>query len=71
MTKQLLNASSDAMILMKSGERKYGILLEQPSRESYRFVSNQSLPGFLDSADSTLVETLSVQSIEAIDVDLK
>ncbi|HSH65995.1 MAG TPA: hypothetical protein VLB84_09400 [Bacteroidia bacterium] len=71
MKKSNHNTATEAVIYLKNGKRKYGVLIENDEiYNSYQFISNEkiatSAPGFDD-----CIELLSAELIEAIDINLK
>lgn len=74
MTKEfndITNASVDAVIYMKSGERKYGALMERPDGETCQFVSFTNMDMFARTQNHDFIEAVPCCLIEAIDIDLK
>jgi hypothetical protein len=65
--------ATEAVIYLKNGERKYGILfIENFIKENvYRFISNNNLNLFKTTNNPEFIEIVSVGSIESIDIDLK
>jgi hypothetical protein len=59
----------DAVIYLKNGKRKYGLLIEKDEiREFFRFISNEKL---FSGNYSDHIECFSAEMIEAIDINLK
>lgn len=63
----------DAIVYLKTGEKKFGVLLSQePSiQDQYEFISNNNLELFSETQNSNFIEVMQVQQIEAIEIDLK
>lgn len=64
---------TDAIVYLKSGERKFGVLLSQhPIMDRFfRFVSNSNLEKYFQTNNDAYVELVENQQIEAIDINLK
>jgi hypothetical protein len=61
-----------AVIYLKSGKRKYGLLLnEHFSTNSYQFISNNNVSYFNNTQSNEYVEIVPTVTIESIEVDLK
>ena len=60
-----------AIIYLKNGNRKYGVLIDRTFEGNFMFVSNQNYSKYLEKADSTLLEEVKGFSVEAIDLDPK
>ena len=61
--------ATEAVIYLKNGKRKYGVLIENDEiYKSFRFISNEKMhsDNYTD-----CIECLSVDLIEAIDINLK
>jgi hypothetical protein len=65
------SASIDAVIYMKNGEKKYGVLVERPSEGICQFISNVALELYERTSNDICIEKLSCSGIEAIDLDPK
>lgn len=65
--------ATEAVIYLKNGERKYGILfIENFIKENvYRFISNTNLNLFRATNNPEYIENVDRLAIESIDVDLK
>jgi hypothetical protein len=63
----------DAIVYLKTGEKKFGVLLSQePSiQDQYKFISNNNLELFSETQNANFIEVMQVQQIEAIEIDLK
>ncbi len=63
----------DAIVYLKTGEKKFGVLLSQEpsSQDHYEFISNTNLELFSETQSSNFIEVMQVQQIEAIEIDLK
>ncbi len=63
---------TDAIIYLKNGKRKYGLLLGNlRSIKSYQFIPNEKINHFISENDASCIECLSEEIIEAIELDLK
>jgi len=66
------NTATEAVIYMKDGKRKYGILVdEMPSTDSFQFVSNNNISHFIETQSIEYIEIVPESLIEAIETDLK
>ena len=65
--------STEAVIHLKNGTRKYGILVNEPIRgtEDYRIISHNYLEDYERTGNSQHVEIVPGALIEAIETDLK
>lgn len=65
--------ATEAVIYLKNGERKYGILfIENFIKENvYRFISNTNLNLFQSTNNPEYIENVIATAIESIDIDLK
>jgi len=63
----------DAIVYLKTGEKKFGVLLSQEpsSQDQYEFISNNNLELFSETQNSNFIEVMQAQQIEAIEIDLK
>lgn len=67
-----LHTTTDAVIYLKNGKRKYGKLVDEtPGSDSYQFISNQNLSFFNETNNAQYVEIVPGALIEAIETDLK
>ena len=62
---------NDAVIYLKDGKRKYGMLIDTPAKDAYYFISNADLYVFLQTKSGKYIEMLSPTQVEAIEMDLK
>jgi hypothetical protein len=65
------NTSTEAVIYLKDGKRKYGVLIENELEYMYQFISNDKLNTFHETNNRDCIEFLSTAVIEAIDINLK
>ncbi|MEO6904576.1 MAG: hypothetical protein ABI315_15700 [Bacteroidia bacterium] len=68
------HTATEAVIYLKDGKRKYGMLMEKGMdqvKNFYRFISNDNLYLFNNTNNSKYIEILDRRLIEAIDIDLK
>ena len=64
--------ATDAVIYLKNGKRKYGMLIEEsPDTDAYRFISNDNISFFNETHSTEYIEVLPGSVIEAIETDLK
>ncbi len=66
-----MNQETAAIIYLKNGKRKYGILLNNVINEAYHFISNTNYEEFKRNRDQVLIEIFPIFLIETIDTDLK
>ncbi|MDQ3047744.1 MAG: hypothetical protein M3R27_09370 [Bacteroidota bacterium] len=72
MISTITHTAIDAVIYLKNGKRKYGVLIDQTeTNENYQFISNYHLGMFRETNNPGFIELLSGASIEAIDINLK
>ena len=63
---------NQTIIYLKNGKRKYGLLIDAPEKqEFYEFISNDNMQLHQKNESSLLIEKLDLNSIEAIDNNLK
>jgi hypothetical protein len=69
----ILNSSiTEAIVYLKNGKRKYGMLIDSPVKEEYyQFISNDNLAVYQETYSANLIEFLPHNSVEAIDKNLK
>ncbi len=66
------NTATEAVIYLKNGKRKYGILVDEtPSTNNYQFISNDNISHFIETQSIEYIEIVPGTSIEAIETDLK
>ena len=70
-TDELINKATEAVLYLKDGKRKYGMLIMNAANDVYYFISNSDLNVFQKTKDRKYVEVILGSLIEAIDVDLK
>jgi len=69
---QTNNAATEAVIHLKNGTRKYGMLIEEcPDAGTYQFISNDNISSFNETNSSEYIEMVPGALIEAIETDLK
>jgi hypothetical protein len=71
MIHNLDNPLSEAVIYLKDGKRKYGMLMDTPGKDDFYFISNSDLNSFQKTKNEKYIETVPTKLIEAIDMDLK
>lgn len=65
-------STTDAVIHLKNGKRKYGLLVdEKPGTDNYFFIPNESIPFFTETHSNEYVEIVPGVLIEAIETDFK
>lgn len=69
----ILNLSiNQTIIYLKNGKRKYGLLIDSPvKQEFYEFISNDNMQLYQKNESPLFIEKLDLDSIEAIDNNLK
>jgi hypothetical protein len=65
------HTSTEAVIYLKDGKRKYGVLIDNELEYTYQFVSNDKLNAYNETNNRDCIEFLSTAMIEAIDINLK
>jgi hypothetical protein len=66
------NTMKDAVIHLKDGKKKHGLLMAGfPENENYFFIPNNSIPYFSESNNPAYIEVVPGTLIEAIETDLK
>jgi secreted PhoX family phosphatase len=65
------NTSTEAVIYLKDGKRKYGVLIDNELEYAYQFISNDKINTFYKTNNMDCIELLSTSLIEAIDINLK
>ncbi len=67
-----LQTAQEAVIHLKNGTRKYGMLINEDRMiDQYHFISNTNYEVFRRTSDKRYIEIVPGISIEAIDTDLK
>jgi len=67
-----ISGTTDAVIHLKNGKRKYGLLMdEKRSTDDYFFIPNESIAFFTETCSNEYVEIVPGILIEAIETDLK
>lgn len=65
------STATEAIIYLKDGKRKYGLLFNGVNSSSYQFICNNDLPLFQESNNPDYIQTVPGALIESIDIDLK
>ena len=66
------STTTEAVIYLKNGKRKYGMLIEEsPNTDAYQFISNDNIPYFNETNSIEYIEIVPGSQIEAIETDLK
>lgn len=66
------NTATEAVIYLKNGRRKYGILVDEtPAANNYQFISNDNIAHFIETQSIEYIEIVPGAMIEAIETDLK
>ena len=71
---QELNAQmsiTEAVIYLKDGKRKHGMLIEEMINDAYQFISNTNYYLFKKDNNQDHIETVHCSLIDAIDISLK
>lgn len=63
--------TTEAVVYLKNGKRKYGLLLEEVINDTYQFISNGDYFAFLENKNKGYIEELHASTIETIDTNLK
>jgi hypothetical protein len=64
--------TTEAIIFLKSGKKKYGLLIEELQfTENFHFISNSNIPYFNETLNEDYVEIIPGTLIEAIETDLR
>jgi hypothetical protein len=63
--------SVDAVIYMKDGRTRYGLLVDDTMMDPYCFIPSGDLDLYLETRDPNYIEIIGGAQIEAIDIDLK
>lgn len=61
----------NAIIYLKNGNRKYGMLIDRTYEGNFMFISNSNYSKYVELQDESVIEELKGHTIEAIDLDLK
>lgn len=65
-------AIKQAVIYMKNGGRKYGMLIDSPLNDDcYQFISNDNIAVFQETYSARYIELIASSQVEAIDKNLK
>jgi len=70
-TQNITENIREAVIYLKNGQRKYGMLIDNERKDAFYFISNSDLNIFRKTNSEKYIEIVSENSIEAIDIDLK
>ena len=65
------NVTTEAVIYLKDGKRKYGMILENSVSDVYHFISNTNYKLFNKTKDETCIEIVPGALIETIDISQK
>jgi len=74
MKKQMINMvnnHTEAVIYLKNGKRKYGMLLDNIVNDAYLFISNSNYDLFKKNKDQSYIEMVPSVLIDTIDTSLK
>ncbi|MBL0328731.1 MAG: hypothetical protein IPP64_04775 [Bacteroidetes bacterium] len=63
--------TTEAVVYLKNGKRKYGLILEEVINDTYQFISNVDYFAFLENKNQEYIEELHASTIETIDTNLK
>jgi len=68
----LSSSITEVIVYLKNGKRKYGVLIDSPVKEEYyEFISNDNISVFQETYNQKLIEKLPLNTVEAIDQNLK
>ena len=62
---------TEAVIYLKDGKRKHGMLIEEMINDAYRFISGSNYHLFKKNNDQAYIETVHQSLIDSIDTSLK
>ena len=65
------SSATEAVIYLKDGKRKYGMLFNGNNDSYFQFISNNDLPFYEESNNPDYIEIVPEMLIESIDIDLK
>lgn len=68
---KITDQAQEAVIYLKNGNRKYGMLIDNDADENYRFISNTNYSSYKKDNNEDHVEIVPGISIEMIDTHLK
>lgn len=71
MNQQLTLDPQEAVIYLKDGKRKYGMLMGTQPGDFYYFISGNDYGQFRKNKDKSYLETVPAILIETIDINLK
>jgi hypothetical protein len=71
MTKEFIRAAQDAIIYLKNGNRKHGILIDAGAKDNYHFISNVNYEQFKEDNNEKHIEIVPSMLVENIEIDLK
>lgn len=62
---------TEAVIYLKDGKQKHGMLIEEMINDAYQFISNANYSLFKKAYNKAYIETVELSLIETIDTSLK
>ena len=71
MTNTLENNYTEAVIYLKNGKRKHGMLLDNIVNDAYQFISNHNYNLFKKESIQNYIEIVPSNLIDTIDTSLK
>lgn len=71
MINDLKNNHTEAVIYLKNGKRKYGMLIDNIVNDAYQFISNNNYNLFKKDSNQSYIEILPSHTIDTIDTSLK
>lgn len=71
MINKLENDHKEAVIYLKNGKRKYGMLMGNIVNDTYKFISNNNYTLFKKNFNNNYIEIVPNNLIETIDTNLK
>ena len=62
---------TEAVIYLKDGKRKHGMLIEEMMNDAFQFISNNNYSLFKKDNNQAYIETVHQSLVETIDTSLK
>lgn len=62
---------TEAVIYLKDGKRKHGMLMEEMMNDAFQFISNNNYSLFKKDNNQAYIETVHQSLVETIDTSLK
>ncbi|CAN5493457.1 hypothetical protein BH10BAC1_BH10BAC1_19290 [soil metagenome] len=67
----MINNHTEAVIYLKNGKRKYGMLIDNVVNDAYHFISNNNYSLFKKNNNQSYIEIVPGALIETIDISIK